>query len=197
MQQGTLQRVADRGLSLTTSTTRAGGAAGRTSLRDSSWLVGFVCISAHIKLSHAEEPGIATGGLFGFRLLKLNKNISLFSGIAYVGLSKSYALSVHARMQTLSPFSLVLVRSTGIISGYVVSRTALQTRLARAEANEVIKRKLKEEQPGGSLDVGLYDDSPHAETRIENDCRGILQLNRREGGFGGMESFEDKYATTR
>ncbi|CAD6581485.1 MAG: hypothetical protein CYPHOPRED_001587 [Cyphobasidiales sp. Tagirdzhanova-0007] len=84
------------------------------------------------------------GGFFSFRFLKQNKNISLFSGLA-----------------------------TGVISGYVVSRTALQARLARAELDAAAAQRLKVEQKDGRWD-----------------------LNRREGGFGGMEAFDDKYATT-
>ncbi|KAK9900004.1 hypothetical protein P389DRAFT_165117 [Cystobasidium minutum MCA 4210] len=87
------------------------------------------------------------GGLFGFRFLKLNKNISLFSGIA-----------------------------TGVISGYVVSRQALTTRIARAE----------------------MDKAKAAEDSTTLKDRDVLwDMNRGEGGVAGMEHLEDKYATTR
>jgi hypothetical protein len=62
--------------------------------------------------------------------------------------------------------------STGVISGYVVSRQALTTRIARAEVDKLEKQQLK------SKDV-QWD------------------MNRGEGGVGGLEEFADKYATTR
>lgn len=60
------------------------------------------------------------------------------------------------------------------MSGYIVSKQSLITRLARAEVDAADARRLKDEGKGGKWD-----------------------MDRGEGGYGGLESMEDKYATTR
>ena len=67
-----------------------------------------------------------------------------------------------------------------MIAGYVVSRQALTTRIARAEAD---KLKLEQDKSASSL--------------LQADKEVQWDMNRREGGVGGLERFEDKYATTR
>lgn len=63
-----------------------------------------------------------------------------------------------------------------MISGYVVSRQALTTRIARAE----------------------MDKAKAAEDSTTLKDRDVLwDMNRGEGGVAGMEHLEDKYATTR
>lgn len=63
-----------------------------------------------------------------------------------------------------------------MISGYVVSRQALATRIARAEMDK----------------AQAAEDS-----QVKKDRNALWDMNRGEGGAGGMETLEDKFATTR
>lgn len=78
-------------------------------------------------------------------------------------------MQIHSRLYPMT--------STGVISGYVVSRQAITTRIARAEMD---KAKEAAEKSGKKQDMEITWD-----------------MNRGEGGAGGLESLEDKYATTR
>lgn len=49
----------------------------------------------------------------------------------------------------------MILRRTGVISGYVVSRQALQTRLARSEVDARALQRERDEAKGGKWDVSI------------------------------------------
>lgn len=81
----------------------------------------------------------------------------------------------HILNTTVTALSYDLNR-TGVISGYVVSRQALTTRIARAEMDKATAAE---------------------ESEVKKDRDALWDMNRGEGGAGGLETLEDKYATTR
>lgn len=95
---------------------------------------------------------------------------------------KTILLNSHTCFTTYFPsssngsLSSFQTHSTGVISGYVVSRQALVTRIARAEMDKAQAAE---------------------ESEVKKGRDALWDMNRGEGGAGGLETLEDKYATTK
>lgn len=80
-----------------------------------------------------------------------------------------------------------------MVAGYVVSKQALITRMARAEVDKAEAARLKQASLGSNVGSDICPEYPNGLTRLNK-----RQLDRFEGSqTPGLEEFRDKYATTR
>jgi hypothetical protein len=79
-----------------------------------------------------------------------------------------------------------------VVAGYVVSKQALITRMARAEVDKAEAARLKQASLGSNVGSNICPEYPNGLNRLNP------QLDRFEGSqTPGLEEFRDKYATTR